>query len=326
MGKNTTLCAIAVLPLLLFGCNQADQLEIPSAPAAAIETPIEFSEPLRVSDGLRDQAQQIPAAPGGAAIQHVQLADVELEERQMLTLCCPTAVMNTLGRILEQSFEAAHPRVSLILSPDKDRNCMEHVMIGNRQAALVTSPLSASEKQHGLQAQVLGYSIAVPVVHHSNPTRSLGRQAFSKVLNGEFGTWDQMQWSPLQIQPMLSSEYLHWHQGDAMPKYSGQAHAKTLYLHNDAAVLNHLQNNPGAIGLVSLTAFAALGEKNESLRPLAIGHIQASAQNYQNEMYPLGQTYWLVLPAQPSKAAILLREFLSQDRGQRMLQSRLQLP
>ena len=231
-----------------------------------------------------------PPVPGGAASADPTAPAVpeQRDPNSPLRIHCSPSAFALLGPLVEHASKIAHPRRQLRLVPDSDRRALARVLAGNCDAAVIGIQLPPGARRRDLATQVLGYRIAVPVVHARNPVTSVSKAQMTRLLSGQTKSWSELGWVQRRINRVgLASNGL----GDpAALLLQMEGTAPPGLALTEAEVLERIRGHRHAVGLLSLRAF----KKARGVRALRPGGTGASVYNYQRGAYTRACIFQLV--------------------------------
>jgi phosphate transport system substrate-binding protein len=226
-----------------------------------------------------------------------------------------------IGAALEQSFEATDPRFDLILQVDTDRNCVDRLMLGTAEVAVVASPLSRNELEFGLLEEQLGHIVVVPVVHPENPVFDLRRSVLSEILEGDLSSWKPLGGPDRKIQRSCLTVARTPDPPHDLLRFVGKAREGTLFMREERDILHLVRTDPDALGLVSTVSLHGA----QGVRGLEVDGVTGTLSAYLSGAWSLGTTYRVIRrPASSPPAEAWLR-FLAGPEAGAVLQRTLEL-
>ncbi len=235
--------------------------------------------------------------------------------------CCPTAYRGFAAQI-ERVFANEYRNIDLRFTTRTDRDCVGHLVMGRADAAIISTTLSKNERANGLEDRVLAHLVVVPVVHLSNPIKSITPAALQTLLNDNVDTWRALGGGDMQIQPVCKRPGRIDDHADRSLRVHGKAEATTVFMNDPRAVLGYVANQPRAFGLVSLV----LARDVRDVRILKIGNTTPSAEALERRAWPIGATIRLVIRRQPNVEVRALLEFLQTEMSEKVLRQEFVLP
>lgn len=317
MGRALAICLVATVGLAGCGDDLA-RLYQEEDPLATLEPKEDTTSVLRGDTGLGDVTppERVPAAPLAATRPPAK------RQRTLRLLCSPSA-KHLFGDALEQSFEERYPGIDLLLLEAQDRSCIGSVIMQNAVAAIVGVPLSTNEANHGLVTRILGYHIAVLVVHRDNNITSLFSNQLERVLDGRINNWSELGWQHLQIQPVFEHPSHRDDPAARLLRMTGKAADLALLLPAGHQVIDYVSRNRRSLGLVTL---AQLEQHKGKVRRLEIDTVGPKLSNYLRGAYPLGCTFRIVHGGKHHPQLNELSSFLRSRKGRQVLEQHLTLP
>jgi phosphate transport system substrate-binding protein len=194
-----------------------------------------------------------------------------------------------------------------------DRDCVDHLLMGNTDAALLASGLSPNERGRGLQYRPLAHHIVAPVVNSSNPVRSVSPDALRDLLSGKLRSWSDIGGEDLAVQPVCLPRFGGTtDHGQRLLQVSGPADPLAIRLGhsqlqmNSAAqrVLDYVSDKVDALGLVPLRHADGV----RGVRILEVHDTPPGAAALERGVWPLGCTVGIAFHQRPGPA---LRSFLA---------------
>lgn len=273
---------------------------------------------VRGDTGHRDTDPQdrIPAAP------LVATKPPTSPRRTFHVLCSPSA-KHLFTDALEDAFEETHPGIDLEFLEAQDRSCIGSVIMQNMPAAIVGMPLSRNEQNRGLVTKIIGYHIAVLIVHRDNDLTTLFSNQLDMVLDGRISNWSELGRQHLEIQPVFEHPSHRSDPAARLLRMTGKAAQAAALLRNGDQVIHYVSREPRGLGIVSL---AELESHAGQVNYLEIDTVRPNVVNYLRGAYPLGCTFWLVHARTQQREVVLLSRFLHGKSGRRVLEKRLSLP
>jgi hypothetical protein len=317
MGRALAILVVAMVWLAGCGDDLAQLYQEEDHPAI-LEPKEDTTSILRGDTGLGDMTppERVPAAP-------LVATRPPAKRQRILRLLCSPSAKHLFGDVLEESFEEEYPGIDLLLLEAQDRSCIGSVIMQNAVAAIVGVPLSANESNRGLVTKIIGYHIAVLVVHRDNKTTSLFSNQMEKVLDGRIHSWSEVGWQHLQIQPVFEHPS---HRNDPAAKLlrmTGKAAHVALLMPDGHQVIDYVGRHRRALGLVTLAQFE---QHKGKVRYLEINTVRPILSNYLRGAYPLGCTFWMVHGGKRHPQLNELSSFLRSRKGRRVLERHLTLP
>lgn len=331
--------AALLLALLLPGCGETPAIELPTGPGAAALHREEESRAQALLGATADLDP--PAAPGGAAPLRSLHSPRSLEtafetaprtaaapgdpdsRRSEVQIYCSPAARDWILRRIEPAFEAQAPGRDLVCHVAADRSCVDHLLAGSADLALIGGDLSTRERDAGLRATVIGHHIVVPIVHATNPVRALPFVTWMEIHAGHHGSWRSLGWDAGPIQtvcrpPAANNDDLAQQQ----LRFRGPALTTAVQLHEDREILAFVSNNPGSLGIVGLET--ARGERGVEV--LQLDHVAPTKEQLGRGAWRLGTTFRIVEPPRPGPGARALVHYLTSNAGRLILRRTLTLP
>jgi len=227
-----------------------------------------------------------------------------------------------VGARLERSFERAHPGVDLVLQVDSDRNCIDHLLTGSAEVAVICTRLSRPERSRGIVAYVVGHQIVVPIVHPKNPVRAVSYGNLRDLQSGTMTSWRTVGWTDLQIQPVCRVKARRVDPADELLRVHGAAVHTAVFLTSPREILAFVGNNQAALGWVTLRDV----DGNRDVRPLQIDGVTASRQSFLRESWRIGSTFRVVARPRPGPWVRRWLDYMQGDEARRVLTRELTLP
>lgn len=270
------------------------------------------------------EMRPVPAAPGGGGGAPDRSRDtvVRPKPRDILRGFCSPAAYRIVGARLERGFERAHPGVDLVLQVDGDRNCIDHLLMGSAEVAVISTRLSETERSRGVVAHVVGYQIVVPIVHPENPVRTVSYANLRDLRRGTATSWRTFGWTDLQIQPVCKVKAPGVDPPDELLRVHGAAAHTAVYLTSPREILALVGNNPAALGWVTLRDV----DGNRDVRPLQVDGVTASRHSFVRESWRIGSTFRVVAGPRPGPWARQWLDYMRGDEARRVLGRELTLP
>ncbi len=172
----------------------------------------------------------------------------------------------------------------------------------------------AGKKGVQLNGFPFALDLIVPIVHPSNPIRSLTLAQLSRIYSGSIKSWDEVGGYPEPIDVVArgtsSGTERVWQQ---TVMKSSTTPSGAVYKDSNSGVLAHVAEHKKAIGYVS---YALL---NHEVKPLSVNQIVPNMENAQLGKYPIQRRLYLYTDKRALNHAIKsFLVFILSNRGQRI--------
>jgi len=235
--------------------------------------------------------------------------------------CCPTAYRGFAAQI-ERIFEDRFRNIDLRLTTRTDRDCVGHLVMGRADAAIISTTISKNERAKGLKDRVLAHLVVVPVVHVSNPIKSITTADLQALLNNDLDTWRALGGGDMQIQPVCKRPGRIDDHADRSLRVHARAEPTTVFMNDPRVIVGYVSNQPRAFGLVGLVHARDVRD----VRILEIDNTAPSAAALERRTWPIGATIRLVTRRQPIAEVRAFLEFLQTEMGEKILRQEFALP
>lgn len=182
----------------------------------------------------------------------------------------------------------------------RDRDAIEHVLLGEADFGLAALPLSALDRQRGLRDELLAIELFALAVAEHAPVRNLRADQVRLVLTGQLRDWVQLGLPPAPIvvaapadEGMRVRAARVLIPGDALA-------ADAARLDADRDLVGLLAGTPGVIGVVRVGAV----HDAPGVRLLPIDGILPSTDAYRGGAYPYGTPVLAVHRGLPGRAVV----------------------
>lgn len=154
----------------------------------------------------------------------------------------------------------------------------------------------------------------VPIVHPSNPVKTLSIEQLSLIYQGKIRDWKEVGGEKRQIvvisRDTSSGTYESWeqkvlHGAKVTPRAQLQA--------SNGAIVQVVSRNKFAIGYIGL------GYLNKSVKDVAVNGIEATARDALSGRYPVARPLYMYTNGQPGGAAGSFLKFLTGPEGQKIV-------
>lgn len=326
MGNNSTWICIAqritygVLFIGVLGSSWVllgHETTVPTSSISLLEAPsTRFESTREISTPNLPSPENVPAAPGGAAVDLSSHDDrTATPARTTLQVYCSPSSFRLIAARLERAFELAQPHIDLVLHVETDRNCVGHLLMGTANVAMIGSKLSTNERRGGLDSQVLGHQIMVPVVHADNPVISVNFDDFRSMLNGNLTGWSRVGGQHLKIEPVCMVPPQRRDLAADTLRFDARVAGSTTYLHSDQEILGYVSNNPRALGLVSKTS----ADYVKIVRVVQVDQIAPNLKFFKQGGWRFGSTFRAVHHKDPEAGTLDWLEFLDSDPARKII-------
>jgi hypothetical protein len=229
------------------------------------------------------------------------------------------AVGNEAARMLPPAlwpaFAASGARFALAQEPCSDRDAVEWMMLGRAELAVISGQLSRSDARSGLRETRLGVELFGLVVPAESPVRSLTHRQVRQLLTGEVTSWRQLGVAGGDLLAVVPSDPALAARA-AKALIPGDPFAKCcLPVASDQHVVDQLLRNPGAVGVVRVTA----APRDAGTRWLQIDWTTPSADAFSYGTYPFGLPLTMVTAGAPGATAAALAAFVRTPAGRELL-------
>ncbi len=159
----------------------------------------------------------------------------------------------------------------------------------------------------------VAYGAIVPVVHKTNPLRSLSLDQLGQIYRGEVSNWKQLGGADRKIGRVSrepdSGTFQVWQQL-VVGEEAQLTDVRTVT--SSSAVVRRVADHRGAIGYIGL------GHLNANVKPLRVNGVMGSLGNVRSGSYPLSRPLFLFTAGWPEGVVLdFINYALDPDRGQR---------
>ncbi len=211
-----------------------------------------------------------------------------------------TTVLPVMQKAAE-SYMAINNDVDLVLSGGGSGNGIKALIDGLTIIAMSSRDMKDNEREQAKKKGVDPVRIAVavdallPVVHPSNPVRSLTLEQLRGIYSGEITNWKQVGGPDKTIavisRDTSSGTYESWND---LVMNKVKVAPSALLQASSGAVVQAVSKNPNAIGYVGF------GYLDKSVKGLDIGTIKATAQAALSREWPVARELFVFTNGQPT--------------------------
>jgi len=205
--------------------------------------------------------------------------------------------------VLQESFHALHPDVTVNFSGTGSGAGVAAVLAGICDIGLSSRPLSEDEQKKGAVAYTTALDGIVLVVNPQNPISDLTTEQIRQIFTGEITSWRQLGGAALEIAVLgreagsgTRSAFEEVLAAEGLCRYRNE-------YSSSGDIIGSVAANPGAIGYVSLAAV------KETVSALSVDGVACTEFSVQNGSYPLQRPFLLVTaesrPLSPQAQAFL---------------------
>jgi phosphate transport system substrate-binding protein len=247
--------------------------------------------------------------------------------------------IQSLSDELIDAFESSYPEAFLIQSYNSESNVMQELFNDSSRLAIMTRPLKAEEvkwfeaKTFLLEQIKLGSDAVVLLVNKSNPDSLFTTQQVRDIISGKDSLWSQLRPGSTLGRITLvfdnpGSSNLHYLVDTLLP--GGKPGKNCFALNTNDSVVNYVNHNPNAIGVVGLNWLGDkdLDEDVARKNQIIMARVGTDTTNYwypsQSALvagkYPFTRGIWIVKIGKRAGLGTGFATFALGERGQLIIQ------
>jgi phosphate transport system substrate-binding protein len=247
--------------------------------------------------------------------------------------------IQSLSDELIDAFESSYPEAFLIQSYNSESNVMQELFNDSSRLAIMTRPLKAEEvkwfeaKTFLLEQIKLGSDAVVLLVNKSNPDSLFTTQQVRDIISGKDSLWSQLRPGSTLGRITLvfdnpGSSNLHYLTDTLLP--GGKPGKNCFALNTNDSVVNYVNHNPNAIGVVGLNWLGDkdLDEDVARKNQIIMARVGTDTTNYcypsQSALvagkYPFTRGIWIVKIGKRAGLGTGFATFALGERGQLIIQ------
>lgn len=227
------------------------------------------------------------------------------------------------GQIAAEKFMKENPGVNISVSGSGTGNGLKALADGGAQIANASRFIKDSEIKLCMDKKVYPVPFAValdclvPVVHPSNPVKSLSRAQLRDIYSGKVTNWKDVGGNdhPVVVigRDTSSGTYGTWQEMilDAGGKTRVTARAQVAA--SSGAMLTAVRGNKNAIG------YEGMGYVNKSVKTVAVDGVPASAEAARNGKYPLARYLFMFTAGWPEGEILAFINYMHSPAGQKIV-------
>ncbi len=199
---------------------------------------------------------------------------------------------------------------------------IEDLMAGKCDLAMCSSPISeklaaeSASKGVSLKGFFFAWDMVVPIVHPSNPVKTLTMEQLRGIFSGKIDSWSTVGGtdSPIHVvsRTPASGTGEVWKQ---VVLGSSRLKEESLFRDSNSGVLAYVAGHPEAIGYVGVSFL------NHEVKPLSIDRIPPTADQARQGKYPLARRLYLYANEKDLSPALKsLLVFILSGNGQQIVE------
>lgn len=227
------------------------------------------------------------------------------------------------GQVAAEKFMEENPGVKISVSGSGTGNGLKALADGGAQIANASRFIKDSEIKLCMDKKVYPVPFAValdclvPIVHPSNPVKSLSRAQLRDIYSGKVTNWKDVGGNdhPVVVigRDTSSGTYGTWQEMilDAGGKTRVTARAQVAA--SSGAMLTAVRGNKNAIG------YEGMGYVNKSVKAVAVDGVSASASAARNGKYPLSRYLFMFTAGWPEGEILAFINYTQSPAGQKIV-------
>ncbi len=227
------------------------------------------------------------------------------------------------GQAAAEQFMKQNPTVKFSVSGTGTGNGFKSLADGAADIANASRFIKDSELKASVGKNVYPVPFAValdclvPLVHPSNPVKSLTKKQLRDIFSGKVTNWKQVggENRPLVVvgRDTSSGTYGTWQSmvmdSDGKTRITPRAQVAS----SSGAMMIAVTQNKNAIG------YEGIGYVNKSVKPIAVDGIQGSPSAARSGKYPLSRYLYMFTAGWPEAEVLDFISFMQSDAGQRIV-------
>ena len=222
-----------------------------------------------------------------------------------------------------EQFMKQNPGVKFSVSGTGTGNGFKSLADGSAQIADASRFIKDSELKSCIDKKVYPVPFAValdclvPVVHPSNPVKSLTRAQLKDIYSGKVTNWKQVggKDAPIVVvgRDTSSGTYGTWQEMIMDKDGKTRVTPKAQITASSGAMMTTISQNKNAIG------YEGMGYVSKSVKALAVDGVEGSASSARSGRYPLSRFLFMFTNGWPEGDILDFIMFMQSDAGQRIV-------
>ncbi len=235
---------------------------------------------------------------------------------QTITVSGSTTVLPIMQKEVE-AYMKKNPSITITVSAAGSSTGIKALLDGTTDIAMSSRELKSSEEKTAVEKSMKVESIAIatdavlPIVHPSNPVKSLTREQLRGIFAGVIKNWKEVGGTDKSIvvisRDTSSGTYEVWNE---LVMKGEKVTPAALLSASSGAMLQTVSKNKYAIG------YDSLGYLNKSVAGLKVDGVEGNTANASKGTFPISSKLWLMVSGKPQGAAAGLIDFILGKEGQ----------
>lgn len=200
------------------------------------------------------------AACGGSTSGKRGVTTASTASSNIGVLACDASFENIMEQEIDV-YEFINPNQSILAMYLNEGACIDSLIKGKAQIAVLSKPLSASEKKvlsargRAPHESIIAYDAIALIVNKDNPLNEITTQELTDILNGTYTTWNQLRPSKLGDIKVVFD-----HQASSTVRFmrdsllNGEPIAANAFAQgSNSQVFEAVKNNPQAMGVLGVS-------------------------------------------------------------------------
>lgn len=250
------------------------------------------------------------------------LAAATMGEAATIVMDGSTTVL-PFGQAAVEQFMKENPGVKFSVSGTGTGNGFKSLADGSAQIANASRFIKDSEIQSCMAKKVYPVPFAValdcivPIVHKSNPVKSLTQAQLKDIYTGKTANWKEVGGPDLPIvvvgRDTSSGTYGTWQEMILDKGGKARVTPRAQVAASSGAMLSSVSKNKNAIG------YEGMGYVNKTVKGLQVDGVAASAVTARNGKYSLSRFLYMFTNGWPEGEVLDFMMFMQSDAGQKIV-------
>lgn len=250
------------------------------------------------------------------------LAAATMGEAATIVMDGSTTVL-PFGQAAVEQFMKENPGVKFSVSGTGTGNGFKSLADGSAQIANASRFIKDSEIQSCMTKKVYPVPFAValdcivPIVHKSNPVKSLTQAQLKDIYTGKTANWKEVGGPDLPIvvvgRDTSSGTYGTWQEMILDKGGKARVTPRAQVAASSGAMLSSVSKNKNAIG------YEGMGYVNKTVKGLQVDGVAASAVTARNGKYSLSRFLYMFTNGWPEGEVLDFMMFMQSDAGQKIV-------
>ncbi len=250
------------------------------------------------------------------------LAAATMGEAATIVMDGSTTVL-PFGQAAVEQFMKENPGVKFSVSGTGTGNGFKSLADGSAQIANASRFIKDSEIQSCMTKKIYPVPFAValdcivPIVHKSNPVKSLTQAQLKDIYTGKTANWKEVGGPDLPIvvvgRDTSSGTYGTWQEMILDKGGKARVTPRAQVAASSGAMLSSVSKNKNAIG------YEGMGYVNKTVKGLQVDGVAASAVTARNGKYSLSRFLYMFTKGWPEGEVLDFMMFMQSDAGQKIV-------